>query len=170
MAAKLAALRERVEDWLSRPAPPERLVSKTLECWAEMRYVGQSFQVDVCLPTEVIERQDVAAMHDAFDGEHERIYSYADGKAAVEFVDLRIRVRGAMSILEPASPKASSGSIACKGVRTMRFQGKIFYKAQIYDRARLIADNALRGPAVMEQPWSCGPASSRASPPMPQSS
>ncbi|WP_281436466.1 hypothetical protein [Agrobacterium fabrum] len=61
---------------------PERLVSKTFECWAEMRYVGQSFQVDVRLPDTAIEAHDIAAMHAAFHQEHERIYSHADKSGA----------------------------------------------------------------------------------------
>jgi N-methylhydantoinase A len=152
IAKKFAALREKTAEWLSRQASPERLVSKTFECWAEMRYVGQSFQVDVRLPDTAIEQKDIAAMHDAFHTEHERIYSYADRTAPVEFVDLRMRVRGAMSIPEPASPEASSGGDAFKGVRPMRFQGQVFPDVRVYERARLTIDETMQGPAVIEQP------------------
>lgn len=152
IAKKFAALREQAGEWLLRQAPPEHLVSKTFECWAEIRYVGQSFQVDVRLPDAAIEEQDIAAMRDAFHVEHERIYSHADRTAAVEFVDLRIRVRGALSIPEPALPETSGTGDALKGVRSMRFQGQIFPDVRVYERARLTPAETVQGPAVIEQP------------------
>ncbi|WP_117196374.1 hydantoinase/oxoprolinase family protein [Rhizobium terrae] len=152
IARKFAALREQAAEWLSRQSPPERLVSQTYECWAEMRYVGQSFQVDVRLPNPAIDGEDLVAMHDAFHREHERIYSHADRTAPVEFVDLRMRVRGAMLIPEPASPKTSGGIDAVKGARPMRFQGQVFPEVNIYDRALLGLNEDVRGPAVIEQP------------------
>ncbi|MBP1848107.1 N-methylhydantoinase A [Rhizobium petrolearium] len=152
IARKFAALRKQAAEWLSRQSPPERLVSEAYECWAEMRYVGQSFQVDVRLPNSAVDSEDLSAMHDAFHKEHERIYSHADRTAAVEFVDLRMRVRGAMSVPEPASPTMSDGGDPVKGVRPMRFQGQFFPQVSIYDRARLSLNDAVPGPAVIEQP------------------
>lgn len=147
---KFGALRQQGAEWLSRQAPSERLVSKSFECWAEMRYMGQSFQVDVRLPDAAIEAADVAAMHAVFHAEHERIYSHSDPTGAVEFVDLRLRVRGAMSTPQPATPPKSEGD-ALKGTRSMRFQGKVYPKACIYDRSRLAPNEAIQGPAVIEQ-------------------
>ena len=152
IAKKFAALREKASEWLSRQAPPEHLVSRTFECWAEMRYVGQSFQVDVRLPDTAIDEKDISAMCDAFHVEHERIYSHADRTAPVEFVDLRMRVRGALSIPKPATPATPGVGNALKGVRPMRFQGEIFQDVCVYERERLNRSEALQGPAVIEQP------------------
>jgi N-methylhydantoinase A len=152
IAKKFAMLRQHAAEWLSRQGPAERLVSTTFECWAEMRYVGQSFQVDVRLPESSIAEKDVAAMWDAFHVEHERVYSHADRTAAVEFVDLRMRVRGGMSIPEPATPETTGVGKALKAVRSMRFQGRSHPEVGVYDRARLDLDEAVRGPAVIEQP------------------
>lgn len=151
IAEKSAALRLQAADWLSRQAPPERLISTSFECWAEMRYVGQSFQVDVRLPDVAIAEKDIGAMYDVFHKEHERIYSHADRSAPVEFVDLRMRVRGAMSIPEPTTPSSPSGGDGLKGIRSMRFQGKVFPEARVYERSRLSLDEVVQGPAVIEQ-------------------
>ena len=126
-------------------------MSKFFECWAEMRYVGQSFQVDVRLPDAAVEAADVEAMQAVFHAEHERIYSHSDPGAAVEFVDLRLRVRGAMSTPQPATPANKSDGDALKGIRSMRFQGKVFPKAYVYDRSRLAPNEAVQGPAVIAQ-------------------
>lgn len=152
LAGKFVALREHAGEWLARQVPPERLVTTTYEYWAEMRYVGQSFQVDVRLPDTVLEEKSIAVMHDGFHREHERIYSHADRTAAVEVVDLRVRVRGALSIPQPAPLDMSTVGDALKGVRSMRFQGQVFPDAPIYDRAHLRPNGPVRGPAVIEQP------------------
>lgn len=149
---KFAALRDHAAEWLARQVSPDRLVSTTFECWAEMRYLGQSFQVDVRLPDAAVQGQDIAAMHDAFHKEHERIYSHADRDAPVEFVDLRMRVRGAMSIPEPATLETGGDGGAKKGARTMRFQGRIYPDVPIIDRSRLALNETVDGPAVIEQP------------------
>lgn len=148
---KFAALRSDAANWLSRQAPPDRLASTTFEFWAEMRYVGQSFQVDVRLPDAAVERMDIAPMNDAFHKEHERIYSHCDSAATVEFVNLRVRVRGAMAVPEPSTPEAPSTGDALKDVRLMRIQGRTARDAHVYDRALLGANQAVHGPAVIEQ-------------------
>ncbi|HEX5286271.1 MAG TPA: hydantoinase/oxoprolinase family protein [Polaromonas sp.] len=151
LSEKYKALRQEAGEWLSRQAPPERLVSTGFECWAEMRYTGQSFQVDVRLPDSAVESADLSAMHAIFHKEHERIYNHCDPEAPVEFVDLRVRIRGAMSIPEPAAPSSSAVGDAFKGSRSMRFQGEIFPEARVFERSRLTHSDEVPGPAVIEQ-------------------
>jgi len=106
----------------------------------------------VRLPDAAIESADVSAMHAVFHREHERIYNHADQAAPVEFVDLRMRARGAMSIPEPATPPMPSRGDALKGVRSMRFQGQVFPEGRVYERTRLSQAEEVPGPAVIEQP------------------
>lgn len=152
LTRKFTQLRQQAAKWLSRQAAPEQLVATDFECWAEMRYVGQSFQVDVRLPDAAIAREDVPAMHAVFHTEHERIYSHADIGAPVEFVSLRVRVRGAMAIPEPSSPTTREAGDPIKGRRSMRFQNRTFRDARVYERSRLTIDQPVTGPAVIEQP------------------
>lgn len=151
IAGKFANLRNRGAEWLSRQAPAERLARTNFECWAEMRYVGQSFQVDVRLPDGAIENHDLTAMYAAFHEEHERIYSHADSTAPVEFVDLRLRVRGAMSIPEPTSPGSPDAGPSVKATRSMRFHNQLIADVPVYDREKLTSNEAVQGPAVIEQ-------------------
>ena len=151
LAQKFASLREEASKWLTRQAPQDRLVTRSFECWAEMRYIGQSFQVDVCLPDSAIESGDIGAMNAVFHAEHERIYSHADHQAPVEFVDLRVRARGAMSIPEPSTPPQLIGGDPLKGFRVMRFNGKVYPEGRVYDRNLLTPENVVQGPAVIEQ-------------------
>lgn len=152
ISSKFAALKGHGVDWLSRQVAAEHLVSTTFEFWAEMRYMGQSFQVDVRLPESAVEAGDIAAIREVFHKEHQRIYSHSDPAGQIEFVNLRVRVRGGMVIPEPNLPaKAAEGS-AKKGWRPMRFQGTTYPAVPIYDRARLSERETVQGPAVIEQP------------------
>lgn len=151
IASKFRSLREKAEDWLTRQSSSDRLISTTFECWAEMRYLGQSFQIDVRLPDASIDQADLKAMEEVFHQEHERIYSHADRGATVEFVDLRMRVKGAMSIPEPVAPASIIAGDAVKSIRPMRFQGRLYEAVNVYDRARLGSDQNVIGPAVIEQ-------------------
>lgn len=152
IADKFSSLQGQMDKWLSRQAPRERLVSVSFERWAEMRYVGQSFQVDVRLPDAAVEEHNMAAMQGAFHDEHERIYSHADRSAPVEFVNLRMRVRGALPMPEPTEPKVHSARDAVKATRLMRFQGRATEEVCVYERALLGLNQAIQGPAVIEQP------------------
>lgn len=151
IAGKFASLRDRGAEWLSRQAPGECLASTNFECWAEMRYVGQSFQINVRLPDRAIENHDLGAMYTAFHEEHERIYSHADSAAPVEFVDLRVRVRGAMSIPEPTSPGSPEVGPNVKSTRSMRFHNQLIPDVPVYDREKLTLNEAVQGPAIIEQ-------------------
>jgi N-methylhydantoinase A len=152
ITAKFSALREQAAEWLSRQAAPERLVSVSFERWAEMRYVGQSFQVDVRLPDAAVEESDLDAMSAAFHDEHERIYSHADRSAPAEFVDLRLRVRGALAIPDPTAAEPAGGGDALKTSRPMRFQDRLHAGVSVYERALLDESQTIQGPAVIEQP------------------
>lgn len=152
IAEKFAQLRTQSAEWLSRQTPRDRLVSTVFECWAEMRYAGQSFQVDVRLPDKAIECRDIVAMYDVFHHEHERIYSHCDRSSPVEFVDLRMRVRGAMTIPEPTSGETSVAGEVVKTTRSMRFQGEVYPAVKVYERACIPQGEVVPGPAVIEQP------------------
>lgn len=152
IAKKFEKLYQQSADWLSRQAAEDRLVATNFEYWAEMRYAGQSFQVDVRLPDHAVAKRDLDEMRKAFHDEHERIYSHADRAASVEFVGLRIRVRGAMTIPEPASEEGTAVAESRLGTRPMRFQGKIYDAVDVYERGNLVLGDAVPGPAVIEQP------------------
>ncbi|MBY5775359.1 hydantoinase/oxoprolinase family protein [Rhizobium leguminosarum] len=151
ISKKFVALRKQAAEWVSRQASPDRLVSEKYEYWSEMRYLGQSFQVDVRLPDAAVDGADITAMNDAFHHEHERIYSHSDQSAPVEFVNLRVRVRGGMSIPEPTGTVKPVEGNALKATRPMRFQGGFYPEARVYDRSRIGLDEAVEGPAVIEQ-------------------
>ncbi|MGH8431539.1 MAG: hydantoinase/oxoprolinase family protein, partial [Solimonas sp.] len=53
---------------------------------ADMRYRGQSYEIEVPLQRDWIEAGDAAAIAAAFHAEHARVYEYADEKAPVQVI------------------------------------------------------------------------------------
>lgn len=84
-------LREKADLWLRQEqkfdGPADYLLS------AELRYAGQSFEVETELDEAWIAMGDLAAMRGAFHAAHERLYAYRDEKAAIHIVNLRLVVR-----------------------------------------------------------------------------
>lgn len=67
---------------------------------AEMRYAGQSFEVDVPLAQEWIASGDVTAIRTAFDRRHQELFDFNDPEAEAEIVNLCLIVSGQSPHLE----------------------------------------------------------------------
>lgn len=87
-----AALAERALYWIREEQKYQG--SPVLQPMAEMRYKGQSFELDVPLQMEWIERGDTAAMAAAFNEEHMRLYGHADPDAPIQIIALNMIVIG----------------------------------------------------------------------------
>lgn len=57
---------------------------------AEMRYKGQSFEIETRLAAEDIQQRRLAAIRQAFHDEHQRLYGYCDKQATIQIVSLRL--------------------------------------------------------------------------------
>lgn len=55
---------------------------------AELRYKGQSFEIDLPLSAEAISAGDLGAIRKAFDARHNSLFGYADPGAPVEIINL----------------------------------------------------------------------------------
>jgi N-methylhydantoinase A len=85
-------LKAKALDWLRNDqgySGPHRLVYS-----AEMRYRGQSFELDTVLDATVVAAGDTKAMAAAFHAEHRRVYGHADPAAAVQVISLRLIISG----------------------------------------------------------------------------
>lgn len=69
----------------------------TLKPSAEMRYRGQSFEIEVPLERTWLAAADLAAIAASFHQAHERIYGHADPDAPIQAIALRMVVEGAVA-------------------------------------------------------------------------
>jgi N-methylhydantoinase A len=61
---------------------------------ADMRYRGQSFEIEVPLDATHLEAGDISGLAEAFHQVHERLYEHADRAAPVQMINLRLVVVG----------------------------------------------------------------------------
>jgi N-methylhydantoinase A len=143
------ALEDLGRTWLRREAPP--VAETSLHLSADMRYVGQSFDLEVPLETAWIRDRQATVIQEAFHGHHERIYSHSDVAAPIEVVSVRLRAIGEVHqnrvpVANPM-PRSSNGSrktrLAVFGDKTM--------EATVVERTSLATGDLLAGPAIVEQ-------------------
>lgn len=153
LAHNFAALEAQASEWIARQVDASVLQSVDHEFWAEMRYPGQSFEVDVPLQRRHVEAGDLPAMAEAFHTEHERLYSHCDRSAVPEFVHLRVRVKGRIPMpgKPETRPEPAAAPIAPRTHRDILFDGTVHRRSPIYDREALRLGQSVRGPCVIEQ-------------------
>jgi N-methylhydantoinase A len=122
---------------------------------ADLRYVGQAFEVRVPVAGGELDSGACDQVAQAFHAAHRRLYGYdlaADPRQAVEWVNLR--VTGIGPIRRPELPRlepAEGGTDrAVTGSRPVFFE-EGWVPTPTYARDRLGAGDVVRGPAVVEE-------------------
>ena len=146
-------LEEEARAWLTAQADPRWLSGTDVFYYAEMRYLGQSFQVDVALDPALVARADMAAIAAAFHAEHLHLYSHADFDAPIEIQQLRTRVVSRMTKPDPTPLKVLDSGIedAWLENRRLRLQGIWHDDVAVYRREALGPGHRIAGPAIIEQ-------------------
>ncbi|MFK7942736.1 MAG: hydantoinase/oxoprolinase family protein, partial [Paracoccaceae bacterium] len=117
---------------------------------ADMRYRGQSYEIET-----IIDRADVAAgqlgpIGDAFHAAHAKVYDHSDPKAEVQVVNLRLVVSGSppkpalrqQEVVENAATSNRTAEIFLDGAR---------HEAGVYARSELAPGHHFSGPAIVTQ-------------------
>jgi N-methylhydantoinase A len=119
---------------------------------ADMRYVGQAYELEVPLDAPVV-REQMGEILAAFHAVHERVYGYARLRQPVEFVNFRAVHTYALPRPALASAARPSGALddARIGERSAWFAPAGFVPTAIYDRALLPLHARIAGPAIVEQ-------------------
>ena len=117
---------------------------------ADLRYLGQSFEIETHLEADWIARGDMRALAEAFHREHERLFGHSDTSATVQLINLRLVIAGATPkpVLRelPAAdaPARPAGLIKAYVDGAMR-------SVPVYHRVALRAGHCFDGPAVVIQ-------------------
>lgn len=120
---------------------------------ADMRYVGQNYELSVELPDRPLATEDLPSILDAFHAAHEQAYGYAAPGEPVQFVTLRVEASGAVP--KPELPRiARGGALEDARVGTRRAylpESGGWTAVPLYDRGRLGSGLRIPGPAIVEQ-------------------
>jgi N-methylhydantoinase A len=149
LAAAFGPAAARGRAWLEREAPPTARAEVLLS--ADMRYVGQAYELEVAVQPEWLEAGDLRPLADAFHDRHERAFFHADREAPVEIVDLRVRAVGELPRPPDWNPQApSEGAIEVQRTRRITVAGAR-HEALVYARESLAIGATIDGPAIVEQ-------------------
>jgi N-methylhydantoinase A/oxoprolinase/acetone carboxylase beta subunit len=119
---------------------------------ADMRYVGQAYELDVPIAAPVV-AAGIPEILGAFHAAHERVYGYARAQQPVEFVNFRAVHTFPLPrpVVRPAARASRSVDEARTGERPAWFAPAGFVATSVYDRPRLPAGARITGPAIIEQ-------------------
>jgi N-methylhydantoinase A len=148
LAAECADLSARATRWLSEEAPA--VASSAIAHSADLRYVGQAFQIEVPIDPAWLEETGTDGLRAAFHDRHELLYAHADRAADVELIDLRATITGATPKPELKAVPTGGGPATPAGRRPIHYR-KHRYVASVYHRRDLLAGQHVDGPAVIEQ-------------------
>ncbi|MEE8304772.1 MAG: hydantoinase/oxoprolinase family protein, partial [Candidatus Tectomicrobia bacterium] len=117
---------------------------------ADMRYRGQSFEIEVVLDAEHVVSANLGAMAEAFHQCHEQMYEYADRAAAVQVINLRLVIIGQSPKPHfPALPEMHQTPQPLKHLEV--YLNGTTHTVPLYDRATLQPGQQFTGPAVISQ-------------------
>jgi N-methylhydantoinase A len=109
----------------------------------DLRYAGQGYELNVV---------DAPTLFDDFHNIHEKRYGYANRRAAVEIVNVRLRfvVQNKPVRLPVSNPIAGDGAQAVLKLRPIYFSGA-WLESMVYNRDLLVAGDAISGPALITE-------------------
>jgi N-methylhydantoinase A len=117
---------------------------------ADMRYLGQSYEIETAINRGHFRSGVVASIAELFHAEHERVYGHYDKEAPVQLVNLRLVVsatvpKPALSTFESTEePAVPTGQVDI-------FLDGEHQSASLYARATLNSGQSFEGPAIIQQ-------------------
>ncbi|MBE9605412.1 hydantoinase/oxoprolinase family protein [Acetobacteraceae bacterium H6797] len=148
LASAIGAMRSEAMAWLREVQKFEG--PAVLLASAEMRYRGQSHEIDTPLEVEWLEKGDLAAITSAFHTQHEKLFGHADRKGAVQLIALRLIIAG-----ETPKPVMQRAAVAEGPVEPERrvtcWLDGVHMEVPLYRRADLRAGHAFASPAIVAQ-------------------
>ena len=144
----LHELQNQAQEWLE--TEQHHTGDRALLPSADMRYGGQSFEIEVPLESAWIEQGDLSSILDAFHRRHEAVYAFNDPNAEVQIMNLRLVASGA--IPKPALKRLPRGDGDAEPVGEIEvYMNGGWRTVPLYERATLLAGQRLHGPAVIAQ-------------------
>jgi len=150
--AELAQVFDALEDEGRRSLERLSMRRYALEQRLEMRYVGQGFEVEVKL-TKAPAQCTVEDVRSAFEAEYVRLYGRVPGNLPIEIINCRASLSAFPQKVDIAPALGAPGGSALKGERKAYFpEAGDFVNVRVYARERLAAEQAIAGPAIVEEP------------------
>ncbi|WLS80430.1 hydantoinase/oxoprolinase family protein [Erwinia pyri] len=148
LAEKAALLRAEAEAWLEEEYGVG--LPRTLSFSAEMRYRGQSFEIDVPLEPDWLMEGDTAALSAAFHAHHQRMFGHHDPAAGVQLIALRLVITSPTPKPALVTLAAATGPVRVLQQVEAWLDGR-WWQVDVISRATLAAGHHFSGPAIVLQ-------------------
>jgi N-methylhydantoinase A len=125
----------------------------TLKPTADMRHVGQGFEIPVPLPSTKLGPDNLAAMREAFFASYRERFGRVVEDSPIEAMSWRLAclAPGQDIRIKPAAAKDATTSDAHRGTREVLFEGLGSVSCAVYDRYALAPGATFAGPALVEE-------------------
>jgi N-methylhydantoinase A len=129
-----------------------------LELMADMRYVGQGFEITVPLDRTIPDRRDASALRQTFERDYVLRFGRDLDGVSVEVVSWRVRMIAPPAVREIrfASERSISGEALIERRPAYFEEMGGFVETPVYVRARLKEGQRIAGPALIEEAESTG--------------
>jgi N-methylhydantoinase A len=150
LAAVFAELEAKGREPLVREGVPNRAMR--FEWSFDLRYVGQSYHLNIALPRGPLDSTVIKEARRRFDVAHDTTYGYAEPDEPCELVNIRVSAVGVITKpkLEDSVSCSRSSQRARTATRSVWFQQTGFTECAIYERLGLPQGEQIDGPAVIE--------------------
>ena len=143
-----ADLRREAETWLRDEHGFAGPAVATLS--ADMRYHGQSFEIEVVLDEVWIATGDIDAMQDAFHRQHLAIYDFNDKAGEIQIVNLRLVIAGTTAPPTLIDAEPALGEAVPEREVEIWLDGAL-RRVPLYLRAALQRGHRIVGPTIIVQ-------------------
>jgi len=116
----------------------------------DLRYRGQSFELELFVPERALAAEDFADIAARFHREHLRAYGHADPQEPLELVSVRLQALGALSKPNFLPQPPAKGVPSPAGRRRVYFEAVGWCDCPYYARENVSYPAQLEGPAVVE--------------------
>ncbi|MDO8671176.1 MAG: hydantoinase/oxoprolinase family protein [Dehalococcoidia bacterium] len=121
---------------------------------ADLRYVGQGFEVTAAIPGGRLSANDREQIESSFYQAYQKLYGRFNRDSPVESVNWRLLATGPTPTVDLKAEEARQGDAkaAVRGRRRVYLpEKKDFGECEVYDHYRLPAGATFEGPAIVEQ-------------------
>lgn len=121
---------------------------------AEMRYIGQGYEISVSIPTGSLSDGSLPSIRSSFEAEYQRLYNRLCPDVPVEALNWRVLVSGPRPQLHAdwSGHRDRDERQALKGRRPIYLpEARDYVSCPVYDRYHLAPGARFAGPAVVEE-------------------
>ena len=131
-------------------AADSRVMTRT----ADMRYMGQNYELSVAVPAGPITSATFKALEEGFEAAHRQRFGFVAEGEQIQLVTLRLEAAGVVNKAQfkpqpEEGPDASAAQIATRDVYMA--EAADFLSCAVYAREKLRPGNVIQGPAIVEQ-------------------